>query len=255
MRCRADRATIRPVMRLAPFVPLVLALFAFSACGNSGPEPDRVVNVERVCEWPADSGSFERAPESFCESVFDGRATNSAIREARLKLTVRTSEGATYVIEVPPYFKVELGQAWPPAGPTPAPPPTATPTSVPTPVPTPTKIALARPTVTASGLQYEDTIVGSGAMPSKGKRVTVHYFGTFTDGKKFDSSVDRGQPFTFVFGVGQVIKGWDEGLATMRVGGERVLLVPAELAYGSHGQGPIPPNSALIFEVELLSVE
>lgn len=242
-------------MRLTLLAPLVLALFALPACGNNDPEPDRVVNIERVCEWRPESGGFERAPESFCESVFDGRTTNSAIREARLKLTVRTSEGATYVIEVPPYFKVELGQAWPPAGPTPAPPPTATPTSVATPVPTPTKIALAQPTVTASGLQYEDTIVGNGAMPSKGKTVTVHYRGTFTDGKEFDSSVDRGQPFTFVFGVGQVIKGWDEGIATMRVGGERVLLVPSELAYGSRGQGPIPPNTDLIFEVELLSVE
>lgn len=116
-------------------------------------------------------------------------------------------------------------------------------------------ITLQNPTTTESGLQYEDVVVGTGASPQTGFRVTVHYTGKFLDGKTFDSSVDRGQPFTFVLGVGQVIKGWDEGVATMKVGGKRNLLIPSALAYGSRGQGPIPPNTDLYFEVELLSVQ
>ncbi len=116
-------------------------------------------------------------------------------------------------------------------------------------------ITLKNPTTTESGLQYEDVVVGTGASPQTGFRVTVHYTGKFLDGRKFDSSVDRGQPFTFVIGVGQVIKGWDEGVATMKVGGKRNLIIPAALAYGSRGQGPIPPNTPLYFEVELLSVQ
>lgn len=116
-------------------------------------------------------------------------------------------------------------------------------------------ITLKNPTTTPSGLQYEDIVVGTGASPQTGFRVTVHYTGRFLDGKKFDSSVDRGQPFTFVIGVGQVIKGWDEGVATMKVGGKRNLLIPPDLAYGGRGQGPIPPNTPLFFEVELLSVQ
>ncbi len=116
-------------------------------------------------------------------------------------------------------------------------------------------ITLQNPTTTPSGLQYEDIVVGTGASPQQAGRVTVHYTGKFLDGKKFDSSVDRGQPFTFVIGVGQVIKGWDEGVATMKVGGKRNLIIPAALAYGSRGQGPIPPNTDLYFEVELLAVQ
>ncbi|MBE0611185.1 MAG: FKBP-type peptidyl-prolyl cis-trans isomerase [Dehalococcoidia bacterium] len=116
-------------------------------------------------------------------------------------------------------------------------------------------ITLKNPTTTPSGLQYEDIVVGTGASPQTGFRVTVHYTGTFLDGKKFDSSVDRGQPFTFVIGAGQVIKGWDEGVATMKVGGKRNLIIPSALAYGSRGQGPIPPNTDLYFEVELISVQ
>jgi peptidylprolyl isomerase len=116
-------------------------------------------------------------------------------------------------------------------------------------------ITLKNPITTPSGLQYEDVVVGTGASPQKAGRVTVHYTGTFLDGKKFDSSVDRDQPFTFVIGVGQVIKGWDEGVATMKVGGKRNLIIPAALAYGSRGQGPIPPNTDLYFEVELISVQ
>ncbi len=116
-------------------------------------------------------------------------------------------------------------------------------------------ITLQNPTTTPSGLKYEDIVLGTGASPQQAGRVTVHYTGKFLDGKKFDSSVDRGQPFTFVIGVGQVIKGWDEGVATMKVGGKRNLIIPAALAYGSRGQGPIPPNTDLYFEVELISVQ
>ena len=108
---------------------------------------------------------------------------------------------------------------------------------------------------TPSGLQYKVVKMGDGPKPKATDKVTVHYTGKVLDGKKFDSSVDRGQPFTFVIGVGQVIKGWDEGVATMKVGGKRNLIIPAALAYGSRGQGPIPPNTDLYFEVELLAVQ
>lgn len=105
---------------------------------------------------------------------------------------------------------------------------------------------------TPSGLQYNDITVGKGATPQAGQTVTVHYTGTLENGQKFDSSRDRGQPFSFVLGRGQVIKGWDEGLSTMRVGGRRWLRIPGSLAYGADGMGPIPPNATLIFDVELL---
>ena len=108
---------------------------------------------------------------------------------------------------------------------------------------------------TPSGLKYKDEVVGSGDSPKHGKPVRVHYTGRLTDGKKFDSSVDRGQPFTFTIGVGQVIKGWDEGVATMKVGGKRQLTIPPSLGYGARGAPPaIPPNADLIFDVELLGV-
>jgi peptidylprolyl isomerase len=109
---------------------------------------------------------------------------------------------------------------------------------------------------TPSGLKYIDEKIGSGKSPTAGKRVTVHYTGTLTDGKKFDSSVDRGQPFVFEIGVGQVIKGWDEGVMSMKVGGKRKLMIPAALGYGSRGAGRvIPPNADLNFDVELIAVE
>lgn len=108
---------------------------------------------------------------------------------------------------------------------------------------------------TASGLQYEELVAGTGAQPQKGQTVQVHYTGWLTNGKKFDSSVDRGQPFQFTLGVGQVIRGWDEGVASMKVGGKRKLHLPPDLAYGAHGAGGvIPPNADLIFEVELLGI-
>ncbi|PSN11261.1 peptidylprolyl isomerase [filamentous cyanobacterium CCT1] len=108
---------------------------------------------------------------------------------------------------------------------------------------------------TDSGLQYVDVVEGTGAMPQPGQRVTVHYTGTLENGTKFDSSRDRGRPFTFQIGVGQVIKGWDEGVGTMRVGGQRKLIIPAELGYGSRGAGGvIPPNATLLFDVELLRI-
>jgi len=109
---------------------------------------------------------------------------------------------------------------------------------------------------TSSGLKYEDIKVGEGPSPAPGQTAVVHYTGWLTDGKKFDSSLDRGQPFRFVVGQGQVIKGWDEGVATMKVGGKRKLTIPPELGYGSRGAGGvIPPNATLVFEVELLAVE
>ena len=109
---------------------------------------------------------------------------------------------------------------------------------------------------TSSGLKYQDEEVGTGPEPRIGQTVTVHYTGTLENGKKFDSSVDRGQPFSFVIGVGQVIKGWDEGVATMKVGGKRKLIIPSELGYGARGAGGvIPPNATLVFDVELLGVK
>ena len=108
---------------------------------------------------------------------------------------------------------------------------------------------------TASGLQYIDEKVGDGASPKATDRVTVNYTGWLTDGKKFDSSVDRGQPFVFTIGRGQVIGGWDQGVATMKVGDKVRLTIPPELGYGARGAGGvIPPNATLIFEVELLGV-
>jgi FKBP-type peptidyl-prolyl cis-trans isomerase len=111
--------------------------------------------------------------------------------------------------------------------------------------------------VTASGLKYVDIKVGSGPMPQTGQTASVHYTGWLTDGKKFDSSRDRNQPFPFVVGKGLVIKGWEEGVSTMKTGGVRKLIIPPELAYGQRGAGGgvIPPNATLIFEVELLSVK
>ena len=108
---------------------------------------------------------------------------------------------------------------------------------------------------TASGLQYTDEVVGDGPSPQPGQKVTVHYTGTFPDGRKFDSSRDRAQPFVFVIGRGQVIQGWDEGVLSMKVGGRRILTVPTQLGYGARGAGGvIPPNATLVFDVELLGV-
>ncbi len=104
-------------------------------------------------------------------------------------------------------------------------------------------------------LQTEDLVVGEGATASAGQTVVVHYTGWLTNGTKFDSSHDRNQPFAFDLGQGQVIKGWDQGVAGMKVGGKRKLTIPPDMGYGARGIGPIPPNSTLVFEVDLLDIE
>ena len=121
-------------------------------------------------------------------------------------------------------------------------------------------IAVNKMETTSSGLRYEDSVVGSGAEAVAGKSVSVHYTGWLLGpgdkkGQKFDSSVDRGEPFVFPLGAGMVIKGWDEGVAGMKVGGKRTLFIPSAMGYGSRGAGgAIPPNANLIFDVELLNV-
>lgn len=108
---------------------------------------------------------------------------------------------------------------------------------------------------TPSGLKYVDQVVGTGEVAVAGKTANVHYTGWLENGKKFDSSVDRGQPFSFPLGAGRVIKGWDEGVQGMKVGGKRKLTIPSDLGYGSRGAGGvIPPNATLVFDVELLGI-
>ncbi len=121
--------------------------------------------------------------------------------------------------------------------------------------PEPAATQPASPTVTTPTLKVEDIKVGKGAAAKAGDTVSVHYTGWLTDGAKFDSSVDRNEPFTFPLGAGQVIQGWDAGVAGMKVGGKRKLTIPPELAYGPGGRGTIPPNATLIFEVELLGIQ
>jgi peptidylprolyl isomerase len=115
-------------------------------------------------------------------------------------------------------------------------------------------------TTSSSGLQFSDTVVGTGASPKTGQKCVMHYTGWLYEngvkGKKFDSSVDRGDPFEFAIGMRQVIAGWDEGVATMKVGGKRTLIIPPQLGYGARGAGGvIPPNATLMFDVELLGVK
>jgi peptidylprolyl isomerase len=126
--------------------------------------------------------------------------------------------------------------------------------------PTPVTAQTGKTMTTSTGLQIADTKVGTGAMPKTGQTCVMHYTGWLYQngqkGAKFDSSVDRGQPFEFPIGTGRVIKGWDEGVASMKVGGKRTLIIPPDLGYGARGAGAvIPPNATLLFEVELLGVK
>jgi FKBP-type peptidyl-prolyl cis-trans isomerase FkpA len=119
----------------------------------------------------------------------------------------------------------------------------------------PETLAGGQEVTTESGLKYSDVVVGNGREAALGDTATVHYTGWLTDGKKFDSSVDRKEPFSFRVGAGQVIKGWDEGVTGMKVGGKRKLTIPPQLGYGARGAGGvIPPNATLIFDVELLGL-
>jgi FKBP-type peptidyl-prolyl cis-trans isomerase len=114
----------------------------------------------------------------------------------------------------------------------------------------------ANASTTSTGLKYVDQVVGTGPSPRKGQRITVHYTGRLQNGIKFDSSVDRGTPYEFAIGTGSVIKGWDEGIMSMKVGGKRHLIVPPSLGYGAAGSPPaIPPNATLEFDVELLGLK
>jgi peptidylprolyl isomerase len=115
--------------------------------------------------------------------------------------------------------------------------------------------AAAYQVTTQSGLQYTDVVVGTGPAADIGSKVTVHYTGTLEDGTKFDSSRDRGKPFSFTLGLGDVIEGWEEGVLGMKAGGRRLLHIPPKLGYGARKTGPIPANSPLVFDIELLEVK
>jgi FKBP-type peptidyl-prolyl cis-trans isomerase len=134
----------------------------------------------------------------------------------------------------------------------------STPPAAVAPQPAPAEQPVATPTQTqeVTELKIEDMVVGTGAEAVSGKTVSVHYTGWLTDGTKFDSSVDRGTPFEFQLGQGRVIRGWDEGVAGMKVGGKRKLTIPPEMGYGANGAGGvIPPNATLVFDVELLGIK
>ena len=123
------------------------------------------------------------------------------------------------------------------------------------PAPEPARKMEPKTVTTPSGLQYVDLVEGTGPSPAAGDSCRVHYTGWLENGTKFDSSVDRGEPFTFPIGQGRVIKGWDEGVSTMKVGGKRKLTIPASLGYGARGAGGvIPPGATLVFDVELLGI-
>ena len=156
--------------------------------------------------------------------------------------------------EAPKQDQQPAAAATPQAATATAPATNATQPAAPAPGPS-SSVATPRPSAPSGELQIEDKTVGTGDEAVAGKNVTVHYTGWLTDGTKFDSSKDHGQPFTFQLGAGQVIKGWDQGVLGMKVGGTRKLTIPPSLGYGANGAGgTIPPNATLVFEVELLGV-
>lgn len=119
----------------------------------------------------------------------------------------------------------------------------------------PTPVDNSNNSIPQTGVKIEEVVIGEGELAASGDTITVHYVGTLLDGKVFDSSRDRNTPFTFILGAGQVIRGWDEGFSGMHVGGKRILTIAPDYGYGDQGIGTIPPNSTLVFEVELLNVE
>jgi|GEM_PF-98309 FKBP-type peptidyl-prolyl cis-trans isomerases 1 len=196
--------------------------------------PDQItVSNPKATESVVKAGDKTLLTLTKAEATQNGLATPQALAERIVStITTRITELAVPAVAA-----------------TPVTPPDTTPD---TPAPTAGKVI-----TTASGLQYEDLVVGTGEEAVAGRDVVVHYVGTLTDGTKFDSSRDRDTPFTFPLGAGRVIKGWEEGVAGMKVGGKRKLTIPPALGYGEAGTpgGPIPPNATLVFEVELLEVK